>query len=68
MAGTGVLGYLLFRKTPDKYYSKARIAHKSGEECYANNDLDLAGEYYKDAEDFRMKARELAAKRGGKNA
>ncbi len=55
----GYLAYLLVKPTPNKYYAKARKAHKIGEKCYSCNDIDLAEEYYQDAEEFRTKARAL---------
>lgn len=59
--------YLLLRKTPAKYYAKARSAHKLGEKCYMGKDFELAQEYYQEAEAHRLNARKLA-KKGGKNA
>lgn len=54
-----MLGYLLFRRTPERYYARARSAHKQGEKCYLGNDFELADEYYTEAEDYRNLAREL---------
>lgn len=68
VAGIAFLGYLLFRKTPKKYYKKARSAHKQGEKSYGNKDFELANDYYGEAEKFRNKARELEKKKGESNA
>ncbi len=64
--GIAFLCYLLFRKTPKKYYRKARSAHKQGEKSYNKKDFELANDYYGEAEHFRKKATQM--KKGGKNA
>jgi len=67
-AGIVFLGYLLFRKTPKKYYRKARSAHKQGEKSYKNKDFELANDYYEESEKFRNKARVLEKNKGETNA
>jgi len=54
-----VLGYFLFRQTPEKIYARAMRFHKKGEECYLSKDFELAEEYYQKAENLRQRAREL---------
>ena len=51
--------YVLTRKTPKKYYRKAGKYHHIGESYYNEGDLELANEYYQEAETYRKKAREL---------
>lgn len=51
--------YSFFRKTPEKYYNKAKNCHKKGEKYYALGDSELAKDYYKEAEFYRQKAEEL---------
>mgnify|MGYP001616549067 CR=1 FL=1 len=51
--------YIFTRKTPKRYYRTAGKYHKIGESYYNEGDLELADEYYKEAEVYRKKAREL---------
>ena len=51
--------YRSFRKTPENLYRKARKLHGLGEKYNELGDIEIANEYYKDAEDFRKKAIEL---------
>lgn len=54
-----VAGYSFFRKTPEKYYRKAKNCHKKGEKYYSLGDSELAKDYYEEAEFYRQKAEEL---------
>ncbi len=51
--------YSFFRKTPEKYYRKAKSCHKKGEKYYDLGDSELAKDYYEEAEFYRQKAEEL---------
>jgi len=51
--------YSFFRKTPEKYYRKAKNCHKKGEKYYTLGDSELAKDYYEEAEFYRQKAEEL---------
>lgn len=51
--------YSFFRKTPEKYYGKAKNCHKKGEKYYGLGDSELAKDYYEEAEFYRQKAEEL---------
>ncbi len=54
-----VAGYSFFRKTPEKYYRKAKNCHKKGEKYYSLGDSELAKDYYEEAKFYRQKAEEL---------
>ena len=54
-----LLGYLFFQESPQKYYRKARKAHKNGERAYASGNYELANSLYVKADDHRKRAREL---------
>lgn len=51
--------YSFFRKTPEKYYRKAKSCHKKGEKYYNLGDSELAKDYYEEAEFYRQKADEI---------
>ncbi len=51
--------YGFFKKSPEKYYRKAKSCHKKGEKYYILGDSELAKDYYKEAESYRQKAEEL---------
>jgi len=51
--------YSFFRKTPGKYYKKAKNCHKKGEKYYNLGDSELAKDYYQEAEFYRQKAEEI---------
>ena len=51
--------YSLFRKSPEKYYKFASKAHKKGERYHLLGDIELANEYYEEAEQYRKRAEEL---------
>lgn len=51
-----IVAYIVLKKTPKKYYKKARKAHKKGEKFYLIGDKELADAYYALAEDYRSKA------------
>lgn len=51
--------YLIFKKSPEKYYRKAANAHRKGEEFYMMGDSELANDYYEEAERYRLKAEKL---------
>ncbi|MBM3199485.1 hypothetical protein FJZ53_01015 [Candidatus Woesearchaeota archaeon] len=51
-----IAGYTFFRKTPEKYYRKAKVCHKKGEEYYNLGDPELAKDYYDEAEYYREQA------------
>ena len=53
------LGYFFFQENSQKYYRKARRAHKKGEQAYASENFDLAESLYTKAEEYRKRAREL---------
>jgi len=54
-----IAGYSFFRKTPEKFYGKAKDCHKKGEKYYSLGDDELAKDYYDEAEYYRQKAEEL---------
>lgn len=54
-----VVGYSFFRKTPEKYYRKAKNCHKKGEKYYNLGDAELAKDYYEEAEFYRQRAEEI---------
>ena len=54
-----IAGYSFFRKTPEKYYRKAKVCHKKGEKYYDLGDPELAKDYYEEAEFYRQKAEDL---------
>lgn len=49
----------IFKKTPEKYYKKARKCHQMGEKYHSIGDNEVAKEYYDEAESYRQKAHEL---------
>lgn len=51
--------YSFFRKTPEKYYRKAKNCHEKGEKYYSLGDSELAKDYYEEAEFYRQKAEEI---------
>lgn len=54
-----LLGYFFLHESPQKYYRKARGAHKKGEHAYATGNYELASSLYVKADDYRKRAREL---------
>ena len=54
-----IMVYKYFKKSSEKYYKKAVSAHKLGEKYYTLGDVELADEYYKEADDYRQKAEAL---------
>lgn len=54
-----IILYLIFKKSPEKYYRKASKSHKKGEEFYLLGDFELANDYYEAAERYRLKAEKL---------
>lgn len=54
-----IAGYSFFRKTPEKYFGKAKNCHKKGEKYYNLGDAELAKDYYEEAEFYRQKAEDL---------
>ncbi len=54
-----VLGYYFLQESPQKYYRRARQAHKKGESAYISGDFELAESFYTKADDHRKRAREL---------
>ncbi|MDP3728955.1 MAG: hypothetical protein Q8R18_05915 [bacterium] len=51
--------YIFFQENHQKYYRKARRAHKRGESAYTSGDFELAESLYAKAEEYRKKAQEL---------
>jgi len=54
-----IAGYSFFRKSPEKFFKKAKSCHKKGEKYYDLGDPELAKDYYEEAEFHRQKAEEL---------
>jgi len=54
-----IAGYSFFRKSPEKYYRKAKTCHKKGEKYHILGDSELANDYYEEAEFYRQRAEEL---------
>ncbi|MBU4501498.1 MAG: hypothetical protein KKA79_02820 [Nanoarchaeota archaeon] len=54
-----ISGYSFFRKTPEKYFGKAKNCHKKGEKYYDLGDPELAKDYYEEADYYRQKAEGL---------
>tara|TARA_Y100000310_G_scaffold343267_2_gene450091 strand:- start:2963 stop:3256 length:294 start_codon:yes stop_codon:yes gene_type:complete len=52
--------YFAVKQSPEKFYRKAKRAHKKAEKIYNTGDYDLADEYYQQAEEFRKTAREMS--------
>ncbi len=57
--GVIAVGYYFLHSSPKKFYKKAQLAHKAGEEAYNMREFDMAEEYYAQANEFRQRAREL---------
>ena len=53
------LGYYFLQENSQKYYQKAKRAHKKGEKAYASGNFELAETSYTLAEEHRKRAREL---------
>ena len=53
------ISYFFLKKSKTRYYKLATKYHKKGEKFYNLGDSELAGEYYKSAEDCRKKAGEM---------
>lgn len=49
----------ILKKTPERYYKKARKCHQLGEKYHGAGDNEIAKEYYEEAESYRQKAHEL---------
>ena len=49
----------IFKKTPERYYKKARKCHQLGEKYHQQGDEDLAKEYYAESKNYRQKAQDL---------
>jgi len=56
---TITIAYFIVRVTPNKYYKKARKAHKKGEIYFQKGDKELSEDYFEEANDHRKKALEL---------
>ena len=54
-----IAGYSFLRKTPEKFFGKAKNCHKKGEKYYNLGDPELAKDYYEEADYYRNKAEEL---------
>ncbi|RME54541.1 hypothetical protein D6777_03505 [Candidatus Woesearchaeota archaeon] len=54
------VGYWLLNPGKKRMLAKARKLHKKGELYYNEGDLELANEYYAEAESLRRAAREMA--------
>lgn len=54
------IAYYLYNSSPNRTYSRAGRMHKRGELYYQEGDVELAQEYYAEAERLRDKARGLA--------
>ncbi len=60
----GILALVAFiakglKKSPERYYKRAMGCHKKGEYYYSQGDMELANDYYTEAEELRKKAEEL---------
>jgi len=55
-----LIGYIVLNPGKKRMVAKARRLHKKGELFYSEGDVDLAEEYYSEAEQIRSVAKEMA--------
>lgn len=54
-----IFGYIIINPSSKRIFKKARSLHKKGEKYYNLGDLELAQDYYSEADILRKKAREM---------